>query len=116
MSHEIDGYIFDEGIHVLHTSNKYVLNLMEIINAKMDVRNRDAWIFSHGAMTRYPFQANTYGLPANIIKDCLFLRQYSSSDLTCLLSSVFNKLFSDIFATKIIDLEVSRENDLIFSI
>ena len=27
-SHKIDGYIFDEGIHVLHTSNKYVLNLV----------------------------------------------------------------------------------------
>jgi len=71
MSHEIDGYIFDEGIHVLHTSNKYVLNLMEEIDAKMEVRDRDAWIFSHGSMTRYPFQANTYGLPTNIIKDCL---------------------------------------------
>ena len=28
-------------------------------------------ICSHGAMTRYPFQANTFGLPRNIIKDCL---------------------------------------------
>ena len=70
-SHEIDGYIFDEGIHVLHTSNEYVLNLMEEIDAKMEVKNRDAWIFSHGCMTRYPFQANTFGLPINIVKDCL---------------------------------------------
>ena len=44
-SHEIDGYIFDEGIHVLHTSNEYVLNLMQEIDAKMEVRNRDAWIY-----------------------------------------------------------------------
>ena len=70
-SHNIDGYIFDEGIHVLHTSNKYVLNLMEEIEADMVVKNRDAWIVSHGSMTRYPFQANTYGLPVNIVKDCL---------------------------------------------
>jgi len=70
-SHEIDGYIFDEGIHVLHTSNEYVLNLMQEIDAKMEVRNRDAWIYSHKSMTRYPFQANTYGLPINIVKDCL---------------------------------------------
>ena len=35
MSHEIDGFIFDEGIHVLHTSNKYVLNIMEEIDEKM---------------------------------------------------------------------------------
>lgn len=70
-SHQIDGYIFDEGIHVLHTSNKYVLNLMEEIDADMVVKDRDAWIFSHGSMTRYPFQANTYGLPVQIVKECL---------------------------------------------
>ena len=70
-SHEIDGYIFDEGIHVLHTSNEYVLNLMEEIGADLVVKNRNAWICSHGAMTRFPFQANTFGLPPDIIRDCL---------------------------------------------
>ena len=68
-SHEESGFIFDEGIHVLHTSNKYVLDLMEKLNVGMEVRKRNAWIFSHNTMTRYPFQANTYGLPVNIIKD-----------------------------------------------
>ena len=66
-----NGFIFDEGIHVLHTKNEYVLNLVEEINADLDIRDRNAWIFSHGAMTRFPFQANTYGLPINIVKDCL---------------------------------------------
>ena len=66
-----NGFIFDEGIHVLHTKNEYVLNLIEEINADLDIRDRNAWIFSHGAMTRFPFQANTYGLPLNIVKDCL---------------------------------------------
>lgn len=70
-SHTRDGFTFDEGIHVLHTNNDYVLQLMETINAGLDVKERNAWIQSNGAMTRYPFQANTYGLPANIVKDCL---------------------------------------------
>ena len=70
-SHSSKGFIFDEGIHVLHTSNEYILQLMEDVNANLEVKERDAWIQSNGAMTRYPFQANTYGLPTDIVKDCL---------------------------------------------
>jgi protoporphyrinogen oxidase len=32
---------------------------------------RESWVFSHGVYTRYPFQANTYGLPAEVVKDCV---------------------------------------------
>jgi len=70
-SHSEDGFVFDEGIHVLHTSNKYILNLLEKVGADLEVKERNAWIQSNGAMTRYPFQANTYGLPLDIVKDCL---------------------------------------------
>ena len=70
-SHYEDNFIFDEGIHVLHTSNKYILSLLEEIGVDLQVKSRDAWIHSNGVMTRYPFQANTYGLPKDIIKDCL---------------------------------------------
>ncbi len=70
-SHTENNFIFDEGIHVMHTKNEYVLSLMEELNVDMDIRERSAWIVSHGAMTRYPFQANTYGLPVDIVKDCL---------------------------------------------
>ena len=70
-SHLEEGFAFDEGIHVLHTDNEYVLNLMDEIGANLEIKDRDAWIFSHGTFTRYPFQANTYGLPTDIIKDCL---------------------------------------------
>ncbi len=70
-SHIKNGFVFDEGIHVLHTKNEYVLNLLKDLKVDLEVRERSAWIFSHGSMTRFPFQANTFGLPANIIKDCL---------------------------------------------
>lgn len=70
-SHINNKFIFDEGIHVLHTKNKYVLDLMNLLQVDLVVRERSAWIVSHGSMRRFPFQANTLGLPANIIKDCL---------------------------------------------
>lgn len=65
------GFVFDEGIHVLHTKNNYVLDLLSKVGANLQSQPREAWIHSHGAMTRYPFQANTYGLPIPIVKDCL---------------------------------------------
>lgn len=67
----IDGFIFDEGIHVLHTKNAYVLNLLASNGVNLSHHRREAWIYSVGALTRYPFQANTYGLPIKIVKDCL---------------------------------------------
>ena len=70
-SKEENGFIFDEGIHVMHTKNKYILNLMEILKVDMEIRERNAWIVSHDSMTRYPFQANTFGLPEVIVKDCV---------------------------------------------
>jgi len=70
-SSDKDGFIFDEGIHVMHTKNEYILSLMEKLDIDMEIRQRNAWIMSNGVMTRYPFQANTYGLPEKIVKDCV---------------------------------------------
>ena len=66
-----DGFVFDEGIHVLHTRNQYVLDLLDRTGANLRTHQREAWIQSFGALTRYPFQANTFGLPIPIVKDCL---------------------------------------------
>ena len=66
------GFTFDFGIHVLHTRNSYVLRLL-LQNKKLNLwrKKRSAWIHSYGALTKYPFQANTFGLPENIIRECL---------------------------------------------
>jgi len=66
------GFTFDLGIHVLHTRNRYVLNLLER-DAKLSLKQkmRSAWIYSYGVLTKYPIQANTYGLPADIVTECL---------------------------------------------
>ena len=55
----------------MHTKNEYILRLMEKLNVDMEIRERNAWIMSHGVMTRYPFQANTFGLPKNFVNDCV---------------------------------------------
>ena len=41
---------------------------MDEIGVELEVKERDAWIFSYDTMTRYPFQANTFGLPVDIVK------------------------------------------------
>jgi UDP-galactopyranose mutase len=34
-------------------------------------QDREAWIFSKGVHTRYPFQGALYGLPPDVLKECL---------------------------------------------
>ena len=68
----IDGYVFDMGIHVLHTRNEYVLRLLQQdLQIKLLTNERSARICSYGTLTRYPFQANTFGLPIPVVKECL---------------------------------------------
>ena len=80
----INGFIFDFGIHVLHTKNNSVLKILEDIGVDLLNVERNAWIYSNNTYTRYPFQANTYGLPPDIIKDCLigFIENKHTKDHT----------------------------------
>ena len=67
-----DGYTFDYDGHLLHFRNEYTFNLVsELLNGNMAPHKRNSWIYSKGAYTRYPFQANFYGLPKSVVKDCL---------------------------------------------
>ena len=67
-----DGYTFDYDGHLLHFRNEYTFNLVsELLNGNLAPHKRNSWVYSKGAFTRYPFQANFYGLPNSIIRDCL---------------------------------------------
>jgi len=67
-----DGFIFDHTGHLLHLRNPYTLKLIsELLGDNLSLHQRRAWIYSHGACTRYPYQANLYGLPKKVIEDCL---------------------------------------------
>ncbi len=67
-----NGFIFDYTGHLLHLrsdyAKKFVLNLLKNNIKKI---KRNSWIYSNNTFTRYPFQANLYGLPKKIIKDCI---------------------------------------------
>jgi protoporphyrinogen oxidase len=71
-SKNIDGFIFDYDGHLLHFKQDYAFNLIKnLLGDSLVEHQRNAWIYSYDRYSRYPFQANLYGLPLPIIKDCL---------------------------------------------
>jgi protoporphyrinogen oxidase len=69
---ERDGYKFDKTGHWLHLRDPAVKRMVdELLPGQMVPIARKARIFSHGVLTRYPYQANLHGLPPEVIKECL---------------------------------------------
>jgi protoporphyrinogen oxidase len=67
-----DGYFFDKTGHWLHLRDPYTKQLIgDLLGDQMVRVERKARIFSNGALTRYPFQGNLYGLPPDVAKECL---------------------------------------------
>jgi protoporphyrinogen oxidase len=67
-----DGFTFDHTGHLLHLRNAYTLKLIpKLLGDNLVLNDRRAWIYSHHAYTRYPYQANLYGLPKKVIQECL---------------------------------------------
>ena len=65
-------FTFDFAGHLLHFKTRYVFNLVKrLLNGNLKRHVRNSWIFSKNTYTPYPFQANTYNLPKNIVKECL---------------------------------------------
>ncbi len=66
------GYYFDYSGHFLHLRNSEVKNLItKIMKGNLLTVKRDARIFSHNALIRYPFQANLYNLPLEVKRECV---------------------------------------------
>jgi protoporphyrinogen oxidase len=69
---EHDGWRFDKTGHWLHLRDAGVKQMVEeILPGQMTPIARRARIFSHGVLTRFPFQANLHGLPPEVVKECL---------------------------------------------
>jgi protoporphyrinogen oxidase len=69
---ETRGFFFDKTGHWLHLRDPYVKQLIdELLPGQMVRVERRARIFSHGVLTRFPFQANLYGLPPEVVSECL---------------------------------------------
>ncbi|MBI4473851.1 MAG: FAD-dependent oxidoreductase [Acidobacteria bacterium] len=67
-----DGFTFDVTGHLIHLKNAYTRELIDkLLPNELDHHERQAAIYSKSRMTPYPFQANTYGLPPEVVKDCV---------------------------------------------
>ncbi|MCP3979084.1 MAG: NAD(P)-binding protein [bacterium] len=71
-SREIDGFVFDYTGHLLHLRDERIMRLVdEWLPGTFAEVERKANIRSRGATLPFPFQANLYGLPVDVVKDCL---------------------------------------------
>ncbi|MBN1549644.1 FAD-dependent oxidoreductase [Candidatus Babeliales bacterium] len=68
-----DGFTFDFTGHLLHVNNPYFSSFLEKLVGFHNLNSitRRSFIYSHGTYTRYPFQSNLFGLPDEVIVDCI---------------------------------------------
>lgn len=69
---EANGFTFDYAGHIMFSNETYVHEMYRmLLGDNVHWQDREAWIYSKGVYTRYPFQGALYGLPPNVIKECI---------------------------------------------
>ena len=69
---ELDGYHFDQTGHWLHLRHPHIRATVERLMGDGLTRvRRRSHIWSHGRYSLYPFQGNLYGLPREVVEECL---------------------------------------------
>ncbi|SNB47504.1 NAD(P)-binding protein [Geobacter sp. DSM 9736] len=69
---EEKGFTFDYAGHIMFSNDPYVHRMYEmLLGENVHWQEREAWIHSKGVYTRYPFQGALYGLPPEVIKECI---------------------------------------------
>ena len=69
---KINGFYFDKTGHWLHLRHDYARSLVErLLGDNLLTIDRISRIYSHKTYTHYPFQANTFGLPKEVVYECL---------------------------------------------
>ena len=67
-----DGFTFDHAGHIFFTTDEYVDGLFrDVLADNFHEQQRESWVYLYDAYQRYPFQGNLYGLPPEVIKECL---------------------------------------------
>jgi len=82
-SRSVNGFTFDYAVHALHSRDAYTAALIKKLLAdNLSLQTRSSWIYSKGVFTPYPFQANTFGLPIEVVKECVlgFIEAKYSAD------------------------------------
>ena len=66
------GFTFDYAGHIMFSNDPYVHKLYDLLlGDNVHWQEREAWIYSKNVYTRYPFQGALYGLPPEVIKECV---------------------------------------------
>jgi UDP-galactopyranose mutase len=69
---EDGGFTFDYAGHIMFSKEEYVHKLYKmLLGDNVHWQDREAWIYSKNVYTRYPFQGALYGLPPDVIKECI---------------------------------------------
>ncbi|HEV7610693.1 MAG TPA: NAD(P)-binding protein [Steroidobacteraceae bacterium] len=69
---EDNGFTFDYAGHIMFSNDPYVKDLYQLLlGNNVHWQDREAWIYSKGVYTRYPFQGALYGLPPEVITECI---------------------------------------------
>ncbi len=69
---EDKGFTFDYAGHIMFSKDPYVHELYRILlGDNVHWQDREAWVYSKDVYTRYPFQGALYGLPPEVIKECI---------------------------------------------
>ena len=67
-----NGFTFDYAGHIMFSNDPYVHQLYEtLLGDNVHWQNREAWIYSKDVYTRYPFQGALFGLPPDVLKECI---------------------------------------------
>lgn len=72
-SETFEGFTFDVTGHWLHLRDPEIRRwILDIVGEENFIKiSRLSRVWSHGVYTQYPFQGNLYGLPADVVKECL---------------------------------------------
>ena len=69
---EDSGFTFDMAGHIMFSNDPYVHQLYKtLLGNNVHWQDREAWIYSKQVYTRYPFQGALYGLPPEVIRECI---------------------------------------------
>src|SRR5206468_2559312 len=67
-----NGFTFDFAGHIMFSNDPYVHHLYrKLLGENVHWQDREAWIYSKDVYTRYPFQGALYGLPPQVLKECI---------------------------------------------
>jgi len=68
----LDGFTFDLAGHIMFSNDPYVHELYTLLlRDNVHWQEREAWVYSKGVHTRYPFHGALHGLPMPVIQECL---------------------------------------------